>query len=63
MESRLQVMLQAVQTVRPALDRFYQSLSDEQKARFNAVVAGEQFAPPAKTSGTSASSATSARPG
>jgi hypothetical protein len=37
MESRLQVMLQAVQTVRPALDRLYQSLSDEQKARFNAV--------------------------
>jgi hypothetical protein len=37
MEGRLQVMLQAVQTVRPPLDRFYQSLSDEQKARFNAV--------------------------
>jgi len=37
MENRLQVMLAAVQTVRPALDRFYQSLSDEQKARFNAV--------------------------
>lgn len=37
MESRLQVMLAAVQTVRPALDRFYQSLSDEQKARFNAI--------------------------
>jgi hypothetical protein len=37
MESRLQVMLAAVQTVRPALERFYQSLSDEQKARFNAV--------------------------
>jgi hypothetical protein len=34
---RLQVMLQAVQTVRPPLDRFYQLLSDEQKARFNAV--------------------------
>jgi hypothetical protein len=30
-------MLAAVQTVRPALDRLYQSLSDEQKARFNAV--------------------------
>src|SRR5262249_26763475 len=29
MESRLQVMLAAVQTVRPALERFYQSLSDE----------------------------------
>jgi hypothetical protein len=37
MKIRLQVMLQAVQTVRPPLDRFYQSLSDEQKARFNAV--------------------------
>ena len=37
MEDRLQVMLAAVQTIRPALDRFYQSLSDEQKARFNAV--------------------------
>ena len=37
MESRLQVMLAAVQTVRPALERFYQSLNDEQKARFNAI--------------------------
>ena len=36
-ESRLQVMLLSVQTVRPALERFYQSLSDEQKARFNAI--------------------------
>jgi LTXXQ motif family protein len=41
MESRLQVMLQAVQTVRPALNRFYQSLNDEQKARFNAVSLGD----------------------
>ena len=30
-------MLAAVQTVRPALERFYRSLSDEQKARFNAI--------------------------
>ena len=37
MESRLQVMLAAVQAVRPALERVYQSLSDEQKARFNAI--------------------------
>jgi len=42
MESRLQVMLQAVQTVRPPLDRFYQSLTDEQKARFNAVSPGNE---------------------
>jgi len=40
MESRLQVMLAAVQTVRPPLERFYQLLSDEQKARLNAVSPG-----------------------
>jgi hypothetical protein len=44
MESRLQVMLQAVQTVRPPLERFYQSLTDEQKARFNAVSPGSDTA-------------------
>jgi hypothetical protein len=37
MQVRVQAMLQAVQTVRPALDRFYGSLSDEQKERFNAL--------------------------
>jgi hypothetical protein len=37
MQSRLEIMLAAVKTVRPPLERFYQSLSDEQKARFNAV--------------------------
>jgi len=36
-ESRLEVMLAAVKTVRPSLDSLYQSLSDERKARFNAV--------------------------
>jgi hypothetical protein len=44
MESRLQIMLQAVQTVRPSLDRLYQLLSDEQKARFNAVSPSETAA-------------------
>src|SRR5215813_9732096 len=37
MRSRLEAMLKAVTLVRPALDRFYNSLSDEQKARFNSV--------------------------
>ncbi len=37
MHVRVQAMLQAVQTVRPALDKFYGSLSDEQKERFNAL--------------------------
>jgi hypothetical protein len=37
MRVRLDAMTQAVRTVRPALDKFYQSLTDEQKARFNAL--------------------------
>jgi hypothetical protein len=38
MESRLEVMLEAVKVVHPPLDRLYQSLADEQKARFNSVM-------------------------
>ena len=34
---RLQAMLQAVQTIRPALADFYNALSDDQKARFNTM--------------------------
>ncbi len=37
MHQRLDAMLQAVRTVRPVVERFYQSLNDEQKARFNAL--------------------------
>jgi LTXXQ motif family protein len=37
MHKRLTAMLQAVQTVRPALDKLYHSLNDEQRARFNAI--------------------------
>lgn len=44
MENRLEVMLAAVTTVRPALDGFYQSLDDEQKARFNVVAPASQTA-------------------
>jgi hypothetical protein len=35
--TRLQSMLQAVETVQPALAAFYDSLSDDQKARFNGM--------------------------
>ncbi len=35
MEDRLNSMLQALDTVQPALVKFYGSLSDEQKARFD----------------------------
>jgi len=34
-EKRLDAMLQAVKTVRPALEAFYATLSDEQKASLN----------------------------
>ncbi len=37
MQQRLEAMLEAVRTVRPALDDFYATLSDEQKARLNIV--------------------------
>jgi hypothetical protein len=39
MRQRIEPMLQAVQIVRPALEAFYQSLSDEQKERFIALEA------------------------
>ena len=35
MEQRLNAMLEAIKVVQPALDEFYGSLDDEQKARFN----------------------------
>ncbi len=41
MRERLEIMRQAVQIVRPALEKFYESLSDEQKARFNVFDAGQ----------------------
>jgi hypothetical protein len=37
METRLQAMIDAAQTVKPALESFYASLSSEQKARFDRI--------------------------
>ena len=37
MEKRLDAMLQAAELVQPALDEFYATLSNEQKARFNTL--------------------------
>ena len=37
MTQRLQATLDTVKIVRPALERFYESLNDEQKARFNEI--------------------------
>jgi hypothetical protein len=60
METRLQGLLQSVNIVSPALSRFYESLSAEQKARFNAIgtpeseeTAQDQQSPNAATPQTS----------
>ncbi len=37
MEKRLDATLAAVKTMQPPLAKFYDSLSDEQKARFNSL--------------------------
>jgi hypothetical protein len=36
-ETRLKAMIEAAQTVQPALDGFYAALTDEQKSRFNTM--------------------------
>ncbi|HXZ45569.1 MAG TPA: Spy/CpxP family protein refolding chaperone, partial [Pseudolabrys sp.] len=54
MIARLDATLEAVQTVRPALEKFYNSLSDEQKERFN------QLGPKATATNAEASAASQA---
>ncbi len=45
MQQRVEAMAKAVGLVQPALDRFYGSLTDEQKARFNALAEEQRRAP------------------
>ena len=37
MQQRVEAMISAVKTVEPALQKFYDTLSDEQKAKLNAL--------------------------
>ena len=60
MEKRLDATLGAVKTVQPPLAKFYNSLSDEQKARFNSLRSasrptGDRAAPHLLRAGTSTS--------
>ena len=64
MHDRVKAMLEALRVARPALEKFYRSLSDEQKERFNALDA-ENFrtaesgqSDPAQVCGGSAAQAT-----
>ncbi|MGB8397404.1 Spy/CpxP family protein refolding chaperone [Bradyrhizobium sp.] len=43
MEKRMDTMLQAIRIMRPALEDFYASLSDEQKARLNSNYGRDRF--------------------
>jgi hypothetical protein len=43
MEKRAEAMLTAVKTVRPALEGFYATLTDEQKARLNSNTGPRRF--------------------
>ena len=52
MTARLDATLQAVQTVRPALETFYDSLNDEQKERFNQIGPSKAAASPEAQSAT-----------
>jgi hypothetical protein len=42
MQTRLQAMVDAAKTVKPALEGFYASLDNEQKARFDRI--GQELA-------------------
>ena len=66
MTGRLEATLAAVDAVRPPLAQFYNSLTDEQKARFNAIgpEPGHEGARPASKSESQAINACSrAKPG
>ena len=66
MTARLEATLRAVDLVRPPLAQFYDSLSDEQKARFNAIgpEPGQESAGATRRSNASAESACGkAKPG
>jgi hypothetical protein len=53
MQQRIGAMEKAVDLVQPALDKFYGSLTDEQKARFNALADDQRRATASKNGGSS----------
>ncbi len=63
MTVRLDATLQAVHIVRPALVKFYDSLSDEQKARFNQIGPKKPTSAEASQASVDAKSCTEQKPG
>ena len=63
MIGRLQATLDAIAIVRPALEKFYDSLTDEQRARFDAMRADLGQQRELTTAGQQANACTNAKPG
>ena len=63
MQHRIEVMISAVATVQPALEKFYGLLSDEQKARLTALGNDRQQKRTAQTTGSLAQTCSTAQPG
>jgi hypothetical protein len=63
MIGRLQATLDAVAIVRPALERFYDSLTDEQRARFDAMRGDLRQQPQQTTADQQANACQNAKPG
>ncbi len=63
MQQRIEAMIGAVKTVQPPLAKLYGLLSDEQKAKFNALAARERPARTGQTATTATSNCDVAQPG
>src|SRR5438876_1947223 len=64
MQQRIEAMIAAVQTVQPALQRFYDLLNDEQRARLNALAQNQRRREAARnTSGSLTQTCRAAQPG
>src|SRR6266566_4700113 len=64
MQQRIEAMTAAVQTVQPALQRFYDLLNDEQRARLNALAENQRRREAARnTSGSLTQTCRAAQPG
>jgi hypothetical protein len=63
METRIEALISAVGTVQPPLQKFYELLTDDQKARLNALGEDQRRAHTAKNNGSLAGNCGAAQPG
>lgn len=63
MQQRVEAMVAAVQAVQPPLDKFYGMLSDEQKAKFNALAQKQRSTRPSQTANAAQPNCDVSQPG